>query len=110
MVESKKHPPHGNVPDQATINGNGNNKKQHDKPAQAESWEESEDETTPFRACDDRTIEMNGLRKFSKNLDLEKGKNVAGQLTPVCDGKGGGVETKELAVRLKAGRATGRKS
>ena len=107
MAESTKHPPHGNVPERVTDYGDDDNKKERDDPTEAESQEESEEETLPFRACDDRTIETNGLRKFSKNLDLEKGKSVAGELTPVCDGKGGGAETKELAIRVKARHGTG---
>ena len=110
MAESKEPPAHGNVPERVINCGDDDNKKEHDDPTEAEFQEELEDETLPFRACDDRTIETNGLRKFSKNLDLERGKSVAGQLTPVCDGEGGGTETKELAVRVKARHGTGRES
>ena len=119
MVESKKHPPRESVPERVTgcrgrdnnNNNNNNNKREEDNDlTKAEAQEESEDETSRFRACDDRTIETNGLKRFSKNLDLGKRKSVADQLTPVGDGKGARGETKELAIRVKASCGTGQKS
>ena len=91
-------------------NNDNNNKNGDNDLTEAEAQKESEDETSQFRACDDRTIETNGLKKFSKNVDLGKRKSVADQLMPVGDGKGPAGETKELAIRVKAGRGTEQKS
>ena len=48
-----------------------------DQDAQAQS----ENELTLYRTCDDRTIKMNGMRKFSQDLSLER---------PVAVGEGEG--------------------
>ena len=66
-----------------------------------ESQERVEEDTTLFRACDDREIEMNGLRKFSKNLKFEK--LTAEDMTAVHTTSA----TKELATRLEAGGHAG---
>ena len=60
--------------------------------------EEVEDETESFRACDCKSIEMNGLRKFSKNFQLAK-PTVKDQISAREPN-----DQKDLAYRLKPGR------
>ena len=58
-----------------------------------------EEGSETFRACDGRTIEINGLRKFSKNFQLErptvKDQNSASEMN----------DTKDLAHTLRPGSA-----
>ena len=59
--------------------------------------EQVQEESEAFRACDDKTVEINGLRKFSENLRLErptvKDRNSASETN----------NTKDLAYRLRPG-------
>ena len=99
MEESKKLSLYGNgtkAPDKGTNHGQ---KKERDaaEAEEDESQERVEEDTTLFRACDDREIEMNRLRKFSKNLKLEK--PMAEDMAPVRTTGA----TKECAIRSKVG-------
>lgn len=74
MDESKKLPSCGTGtknPDKGTIHGQ-KNERDTAEADEDESQERVEEDTTLFRACDDREIEMNGLREFSKNLKFDK--------------------------------------
>ena len=98
MEESKKLPSCGTGTKNSDKGTNHGRKNEQDtaEADEDESQERVEEDTTLFRACDDREIEMNGLRKFSKNIKFDK--PMAEDITPV---RAIGA-TRECAIRLKA--------
>ena len=98
MEESKKLPSCGTGtknPVKGTNHGQ-KNKRDTAEADEDESQERVEEDATLFRACDDREIELNGLRKFSKNLKFDK--PMAEDITPVRPIGA----TRECATRPKA--------
>ncbi|KAF6236202.1 hypothetical protein HO173_005831 [Letharia columbiana] len=69
-----------------------------------EFQEELEEETELFRACDDKTIEMNRLRKFSKNFKFDRPRSE--DLSPVLARDG----TRQLEATSKASGENGQKN
>lgn len=97
MDESKKLPSCGTGtknPDKGTNHGQ-KNERDTAEADEDESQERVEEDTTLIRACDDRETEMNGLRKFPKNLKFDK--PMAEDITPV---RAIGA-TRECAIRSK---------
>lgn len=83
MEESKKLPSCGTGtknPDKGTNHGQ-KNERDTAEADEDESQERVEEDATLFRACDDREIKMNGLRKLSKNFKFDK--PMAEDITPV---------------------------
>lgn len=101
MEKSEKLPPSNKSARYAgKAIGHHTKKKQHSANVEEDDFEEQIEEGMDlFRACDDKIIEVNRLKKFSNNLKLDG--TILENLMPTKD------EIKKLEVILKAGSEIG---